>query len=67
MLTGATATKPETRCGSSVTSGKANRPLIEGETTTARSIFSRSSRIRSQVRGVACDGDDLPCPGRSMA
>ena len=67
MPTGATATKPETRSGSSVTIGSEYRPLIDGETITGRSTFSRSSRTRSQVRGEPCDGDDWPKPGRSTA
>ena len=67
MPTGATATNPETRSGSSVTRGRAYRPLIDGETITGRSTFKRSSRMRSQVRGEPCDGGDRPKPGRSTA
>ena len=35
--------------GISVNSGSEYPPLIDGETTTGFSIFSRSSRTRSQV------------------
>ena len=48
------------RGATAVTSGNENRPLIDGETTTGFSIFSRSSRTRSQVRGVPRLGDDWP-------
>src|SRR5262249_31728030 len=43
------------------------RPLIDGETTTGRSTFNRSSSTRSQVRCEPWVGDDFPKPGRSTA
>ena len=67
MPTGATATKPATRSGSSVTSGRENRPLIEGDDNHRPLDRERSRNMRSQVSGEPWEGADLPKPGRSTA